>query len=81
KKCLPEIDKIILTASGGPVRDNKQQELTDLTPEQACNHPNWQMGRKLSVDSSTMVNNALVVSEASWLFSGSAVEIGVGRLA
>lgn len=68
KKCLPEIDKIILTASGGPFRDKQLHELTDVTPEQACNHPNWQMGRKISVDSSTMVNKALEVIEAYWLF-------------
>ncbi|ABK90350.1 1-deoxy-D-xylulose-5-phosphate reductoisomerase [Francisella tularensis subsp. novicida] len=77
KKCLPEIDKIILTASGGPFRDKQLHELTDVTPEQACNHPNWQMGRKISVDSSTMVNKALEVIEAYWLFSVSADKIGV----
>ncbi|MDE4944793.1 1-deoxy-D-xylulose-5-phosphate reductoisomerase, partial [Francisella tularensis subsp. holarctica] len=63
--------------SGGPFRDKQLHELTDVTPEQACNPPKWQMGRKISVDSSTMVNKALEVIEASWLFSVSADKIGV----
>ncbi|AEE26852.1 1-deoxy-D-xylulose-5-phosphate reductoisomerase [Francisella hispaniensis] len=77
KKYTTEIDKIILTASGGPFRDKQLGDLTDVTPEQACAHPNWQMGRKISVDSSTMVNKALEIIEAYWLFSVSADKIGV----
>ncbi|MBK2026362.1 1-deoxy-D-xylulose-5-phosphate reductoisomerase [Francisella philomiragia] len=77
KKYTKEIDEIVLTASGGPFRDKELSELIDITPAQACAHPNWQMGRKISVDSSTMVNKALEVIEAYWLFSVSADKIGV----
>ncbi|MBK2028494.1 1-deoxy-D-xylulose-5-phosphate reductoisomerase [Francisella noatunensis] len=77
KKYTKEIDEIVLTASGGPFRDKELNELIDITPAQACAHPNWQMGRKISVDSSTMVNKALEVIEAYWLFSVSADKIGV----
>ena len=63
------IDKIILTASGGPFRTRDPQSLRDVTPEQACAHPNWVMGRKISVDSATMMNKALEVIEARWLFN------------
>ncbi|MEY8716320.1 1-deoxy-D-xylulose-5-phosphate reductoisomerase [Francisella philomiragia] len=77
KKYTKEIDEIVLTASGGPFRDKELSELIDVTPAQACAHPNWQMGRKISVDSSTMVNKALEVIEAYWLFSVSADKIGV----
>jgi 1-deoxy-D-xylulose-5-phosphate reductoisomerase len=62
------IDKIILTASGGPFRAREPQSLRDVTPEQACAHPNWVMGRKISVDSATMMNKALEVIEARYLF-------------
>jgi 1-deoxy-D-xylulose-5-phosphate reductoisomerase len=62
------IDKIILTASGGPFRTRDLQTLRDVTPEQACAHPNWVMGRKISVDSATMMNKALEVIEARFLF-------------
>ena len=62
------IDKIIITASGGSFRQKKMQELQAITPEEACAHPNWEMGRKISIDSSTMVNKALEVIEAYWLF-------------
>lgn len=62
------IDKIILTASGGPFLNQSINELKDITPEKACAHPNWRMGRKISVDSSTMMNKALEVIEAYWLF-------------
>jgi 1-deoxy-D-xylulose-5-phosphate reductoisomerase len=62
------IDKIILTASGGPFRSREPQSLRDVTPEQACAHPNWVMGRKISVDSATMMNKALEVIEARYLF-------------
>ncbi|MDY0105567.1 MAG: 1-deoxy-D-xylulose-5-phosphate reductoisomerase [Giesbergeria sp.] len=62
------VDKIILTASGGPFRQRDPQTLRDVTPEQACAHPNWVMGRKISVDSATMMNKALEVIEARYLF-------------
>jgi 1-deoxy-D-xylulose-5-phosphate reductoisomerase len=62
------IDKIILTASGGPFRAMDPQHMRDVTPEQACAHPNWVMGRKISVDSATMMNKALEVIEAKYLF-------------
>ena len=63
-----QIDKIILTASGGPFRRRDPHTLRDVTPEQACAHPNWVMGRKISVDSATMMNKALEVIEARYLF-------------
>ena len=62
------VDKIILTASGGPFRTRDPKSLKDVTPEQACAHPNWVMGRKISVDSATMMNKALEVIEAKFLF-------------
>ena len=62
------IEKIILTASGGPFRTRDVTTLGDVTPEQACAHPNWVMGRKISVDSATMMNKALEVIEARYLF-------------
>ncbi len=62
------VDKIILTASGGPFRTRDPQTLREVTPEQACAHPNWVMGRKISVDSATMMNKALEVIEARYLF-------------
>ncbi len=62
------VEKIILTASGGPFRTRDPASLRDVTPEQACAHPNWVMGRKISVDSATMMNKALEVIEASYLF-------------
>jgi 1-deoxy-D-xylulose-5-phosphate reductoisomerase len=62
------VDKIILTASGGPFRPRDPKTLHEVTPEQACAHPNWVMGRKISVDSATMMNKALEVIEARYLF-------------
>ncbi len=62
------VDKIILTASGGPFRTRDPATLGAVTPEQACAHPNWSMGRKISVDSATMMNKALEVIEAKFLF-------------
>jgi 1-deoxy-D-xylulose-5-phosphate reductoisomerase len=62
------VDKIILTASGGPFRTRDPATLCEVTPEQACAHPNWVMGRKISVDSATMMNKALEVIEARYLF-------------
>ena len=75
-QCLPEdrarwgerIDHIVLTASGGPFRERAPASLRDVTPDEACAHPNWVMGRKISVDSATMMNKALEVIEARWLF-------------
>jgi 1-deoxy-D-xylulose-5-phosphate reductoisomerase len=75
-QCLPEdrrtwaarIDHIVLTASGGPFRTRVPDSLHDVTPDQAVAHPNWVMGRKISVDSATMMNKALEVIEARWLF-------------
>ena len=75
-QCLPQdsstwssrIDHIMLTASGGPFRQRDPATFSQITPEQACAHPNWVMGRKISVDSATMMNKALEVIEARWLF-------------
>jgi len=75
-QCLPEdrsawarrIDHIVLTASGGPFREREHATLADVTPAQAVAHPNWVMGPKISVDSATMMNKALEVIEARWLF-------------
>ncbi|MGT2470715.1 1-deoxy-D-xylulose-5-phosphate reductoisomerase [Paraburkholderia terrae] len=75
-QCLPResalhggVSKIILTASGGPFRTREPSSLVDITPEEACKHPNWVMGRKISVDSATMMNKGLEVIEAHWLFN------------
>ncbi len=62
------VSRILLTASGGPFRTRALAELEDVTPDQACAHPNWVMGRKISVDSATMMNKGLEVIEACWLF-------------
>jgi 1-deoxy-D-xylulose-5-phosphate reductoisomerase len=62
------VRRILLTASGGPFRTRALTELEDVTPDQACAHPNWVMGRKISVDSATMMNKGLEVIEACWLF-------------
>ena len=75
-QCLPDdrarwherIDHIVLTASGGPFRGRLPATLSEVTPDQACAHPNWVMGRKISVDSATMMNKALEVIEAHFLF-------------
>ncbi|RYF18534.1 MAG: 1-deoxy-D-xylulose-5-phosphate reductoisomerase [Comamonadaceae bacterium] len=64
----PRVEKIILTASGGPFRTREPATLRGVTPEEACAHPNWVMGRKISVDSATMMNKALEVIEARYLF-------------
>ena len=63
-----KISKILLTASGGPFRGRKREELTDIQVEDALKHPNWAMGRKITIDSSTLVNKGLEVMEAKWLF-------------
>jgi len=62
------VESILLTASGGPFRRHSLAELREVTPQQACAHPNWDMGRKISVDSATMMNKGLEVIEARWLF-------------
>ncbi len=62
------VSKILLTASGGPFRNLPLEQLASVTPDQACAHPNWDMGRKISVDSATMMNKGLEVIEACWLF-------------
>jgi len=62
------VEKIVLTASGGPFRERDPSTLSSVTPDQACAHPNWVMGRKISVDSATMMNKALEVIEAHYLF-------------
>ena len=71
------VRRIILTASGGPFRTRSAGELANVTPEQACAHPNWVMGRKISVDSATMMNKGLEVIEAHWLFNAPAEMIEV----
>jgi 1-deoxy-D-xylulose-5-phosphate reductoisomerase len=78
-QCLPDrftknlsvhlgVEELWLTASGGPFRDRPLEDLDGITPDQACAHPNWVMGRKISVDSATMMNKGLEVIEAFWLF-------------
>ncbi len=84
-QCLPEdrgtwarrVDSILLTASGGPFRQRDPATLAAITPEQACAHPNFAMGRKISVDSATMMNKALEVIEARWLFDMAPEQIKV----
>ena len=83
-QCLPQpgqapaehgVERIILTASGGPFRDTPLTELAGITPDQACAHPNWSMGRKISVDSATMMNKGLELIEACWLFDVAADQV------
>ncbi|MES2740848.1 MAG: 1-deoxy-D-xylulose-5-phosphate reductoisomerase [Pseudomonadota bacterium] len=71
------VDKIVLTASGGPFLTRAVDTLGSVTPDQACKHPNWVMGRKISVDSATMMNKGLEVIEAHWLFGAPAERIEV----
>ena len=71
------VRRILLTASGGPFRNTPLEELQNVTPEQACAHPNWVMGRKISVDSASMMNKGLEVIEAHWLFNAGADDIQV----
>jgi 1-deoxy-D-xylulose-5-phosphate reductoisomerase len=71
------VRRILLTASGGPFRTKALAELHDVTPEAACAHPNWVMGRKISVDSASMMNKGLEVIEAHWLFAAPAEQIQV----
>ncbi|GAB6041473.1 1-deoxy-D-xylulose-5-phosphate reductoisomerase [Endothiovibrio diazotrophicus] len=71
------VSRILLTASGGPFRSTPLDQLTEVTPEQAVAHPNWSMGRKISVDSATMMNKGLEVIEACWLFGCSPDDVQV----
>jgi len=71
------VEKIILTASGGPFLDLPSERFAAVTPEQACAHPNWSMGRKISVDSATLMNKGLEVIEARWLFNARPEQIEV----
>jgi 1-deoxy-D-xylulose-5-phosphate reductoisomerase len=73
----PGVSKIFLTASGGPFRSWTTEQMAQATPEQACAHPNWSMGRKISVDSATLMNKGLELIEACWLFDLQADEIEV----
>jgi len=85
-QCLPEgytnlaesgIEKILLTGSGGPFRQTPLKQLPFKTPEQACAHPNWDMGKKISIDSATMMNKGLEYIEACWLFNAEPDQIEV----
>lgn len=71
------ISRIVLTGSGGPFRELPLDQFSRVTPDQACAHPNWSMGRKISVDSATMMNKGLEYIEARWLFNASAAEMEV----
>jgi 1-deoxy-D-xylulose-5-phosphate reductoisomerase len=71
------VRRILLTASGGPFRNTPLEQLPAVTPAQACAHPNWVMGRKISVDSATMMNKGLEIIEASWLFNAPEHQIDV----
>ncbi|NAO95889.1 MULTISPECIES: 1-deoxy-D-xylulose-5-phosphate reductoisomerase [unclassified Halomonas] len=71
------VRQLLLTASGGPFRTWSQAEINNVTPEQACAHPNWSMGRKISVDSATLMNKGLELIEACWLFDATPEQIQV----
>ena len=71
------VTRVVLTASGGPFRERAIETLTEVTPDEACAHPNWEMGRKISVDSATMMNKGLEVIEACWLFDVPSAEVDV----
>ena len=71
------VERLILTASGGPFLHSARNTLNNITPEQACEHPNWDMGRKISVDSATLINKGLEVIEARWLFNARPDQIEV----
>jgi 1-deoxy-D-xylulose-5-phosphate reductoisomerase len=85
-QCLPHgraslhdagVSRVVLTASGGPFRGRTRAELAEVTPDMACAHPNWSMGRKISVDSATLMNKGLEVIEAHFLFDVAAADIEV----
>src|SRR5579863_7978052 len=63
-----EVSKLILTASGGPFRETSAEDLAQVTPEQALNHPTWKMGQRITIDSATLMNKGFEVIEACWLF-------------
>jgi len=71
------VERIILTASGGPFRNTPASGMAGITPDQACKHPNWQMGRKISVDSATLMNKGLELIEAHWLFGADPDQLDV----
>ena len=71
------VERLILTASGGPFLNRKRDTLRNITPDEACDHPNWDMGRKISVDSATLMNKGLEVIEARWLFNARPDQIDV----
>ncbi|HGE8439251.1 MULTISPECIES: 1-deoxy-D-xylulose-5-phosphate reductoisomerase [Serratia] len=71
------VSRIVLTGSGGPFRTTPLEQFAAMTPDQACAHPNWSMGRKISVDSATMMNKGLEYIEARWLFNASAEQMEV----
>lgn len=71
------VERILLTASGGPFRDTPLDTFSGITPDQACAHPNWSMGRKISVDSATMMNKGLEYIEACWLFGATPEQVDV----
>ena len=72
-----EVARVVLTASGGPFRGKRRSELAEVTPEQALKHPTWRMGPKITIDSATLMNKALEVIEARWLFGLAPEQIGV----
>lgn len=72
-----DLDRVILTASGGPFRERTLEEMSQITPEQALRHPNWEMGNKITIDSATLMNKGLEVIEARWLFDLSMRQIEV----
>jgi 1-deoxy-D-xylulose-5-phosphate reductoisomerase len=74
---MEEVEKIILTASGGAFRSKSVQELRNVTPAEALKHPNWDMGKKITIDSATLMNKGLEVIEAFWLFNVPIEKIGV----
>jgi 1-deoxy-D-xylulose-5-phosphate reductoisomerase len=74
---IEEVEKIMLTASGGPFLKRGPDELKNVTPAEALNHPNWDMGRKITIDSATLMNKGLEVIEAYWLFNVPVEKIGV----
>ncbi len=86
-QCMPQdfarglgsvgVRRILLTASGGPFRQTPMSELAHVSPEQACAHPNWSMGRKISVDSASMMNKGLELIEACWLFDAKPSQVEV----
>jgi 1-deoxy-D-xylulose-5-phosphate reductoisomerase len=78
-KCLESagVERLILTASGGPFLHRSRESLRNITPDEACKHPNWDMGRKISVDSATLMNKGLEVIEARWLFNARPDQIEV----